>query len=134
LAHLLDEEVKLGEGEKLVIAIDALDEVDLATQKDGTNILYLPSSLPEGVYFLLTRRRVTLPFVVHAPQHLLNLMEYTEQSRGNAQEYIQCPKLRASIDKPQKSAEELANKSENNFMYLCCATFSHKLIEQSFFR
>jgi hypothetical protein len=116
---------KLGEGEKLVIAIDALDEVDLARQKDGSNILYLPSYLPQGVYFLLTRRRVTLPFVIHAPQHLLNLMEY-EQSRGDVQEYIrratESQKLRAWIDKQQMSVEEfinqLADKSENNFMYL----------------
>ncbi len=127
LAQLLDEvSSKLREGEKLVIAIDALDEVDLSSQNNGTNILYLPPFLPQGVYFLLTRRRVTLPFVVHAPQYLLNLMEYTEQSRGDVQEYIrratERPNLRVWIDEQQMSVEEfvnqLADKSENNFMYL----------------
>ncbi|BAY80500.1 hypothetical protein NIES25_69880 (plasmid) [Nostoc linckia NIES-25] len=130
---------KLGEGEKLVIAIDALDEVDLATQKDGTNILYLPPYLPQGVYFLLTRRRVTLPFVVHAPQYFLNLMEYKEQSRGDVQEYIrrvtERSKLLAWIDKQQMSVEEfinqLADKSENNFIYL---RYVLPQIEQGFYQ
>jgi hypothetical protein len=53
-------------------------------------------------------------------------MEYTEQSRGDVQEYIrratERPKLRAWIYKQQISVEEfinqLADKSENNFMYL----------------
>lgn len=138
LARLLDEvSSKLREGEKLVIAIDALDEVNLA--KDGSNILYLPPNLPPGIYFLLTRRRVTLPFVIHAPQHLLNLMEYTEQSRKDVQEYIrrvtERPNLRVWIDKQQKSVEEfinqLADKSENNFMYL---RYVLPQIEQGFYQ
>jgi hypothetical protein len=130
---------RLGEGEKLVIAIDALDEVDLARQKDGSNILYLPPYLPQGVYFLLTRRRVTLPFVIHAPQHLLNLMEYTEQSREDVQEYIrratESQKLRAWIDKQQISVKDFINqltdKSENNFMYL---RYVLPQIEQGFYQ
>ncbi|MBD2213327.1 hypothetical protein H6G27_26135 [Nostoc linckia FACHB-104] len=127
LAQLLDEvSPKLAESRKLVIAIDALDEVDLASQDVGANILYLPPSLPQGVYFLLTRRRVTLPFVVHAPQHLFKLMEYRDQSRQDVQNYIwgatRRPKLQAWIDRREMTVEEfvnqLADKSENNFMYL----------------
>jgi hypothetical protein len=127
LAQLLNEiSPKLGEGEKLVLVIDALDEVDLASQDASANILYLPASLPKGVYFLLTRRRVTLPFVVQTPQRLFNLMEYKEQSRRDVQDYIRGatkrPKLRAWIDKRGLTVEEfvnqLADKSENNFMYL----------------
>jgi len=127
LAQLLDEvSAKLGEAEKLVIAIDALDEVDLVSQDAGANILYLPASLRQGVYFLMTRRRVTLPFVVHTPQHLFNLMEYRDQSRRDVGDYIRCatrhPKLREWIDKRELTVEEfvnqLADKSENNFMYL----------------
>ncbi len=40
-------------GEHLVIVVDALDEVD---QESTGNLLYLPTILPERVYFLLTRR------------------------------------------------------------------------------
>src|ERR1044072_3707991 len=41
---------KIEPGEQLVIAVDALDEVDLNTQSAGANILYLPATLPSGVY------------------------------------------------------------------------------------
>jgi len=127
LAQLLDEvSAKLEEGKKLVIAIDALDEVDLGSQDVGINILYLPADLPQGVYFIMTRRRVTLPFVVHTPQHLFNLMEYRDQSGRDVQDYIlsatRRPNLRTWLDKRGLTVEDfvnqLADKSENNFMYL----------------
>jgi hypothetical protein len=44
---------KLTAGERLVIAVDALDEVE---QEAGENLLHLPTTLPDNVYFLLTRR------------------------------------------------------------------------------
>jgi len=44
---------KLTAGERLVIAVDALDEVE---QEPGENLLHLPKTLPDNVYFLLTRR------------------------------------------------------------------------------
>ncbi|MEM7589958.1 MAG: hypothetical protein AAF383_00280 [Cyanobacteria bacterium P01_A01_bin.83] len=127
LGHLLNEvSNRLGEEEKVVIAVDALDEVDLASQDAGANILYLPAYLPDGVYFLLTRRRVTLPFVVHTPQKLFNLMEYFEESRQDVEEYIRGAtrreKLLVWIETQKLTTEEfteqLADKSENNFMYL----------------
>ena len=46
------------QGQQLIIAIDALDEVDLAShQDDRANVLYLPERIPEGVFFFLTKRR-----------------------------------------------------------------------------
>jgi hypothetical protein len=41
------------EGQKLIIVVDALDELD---QKEGGNLLGLPEYLPNKVYFLITRR------------------------------------------------------------------------------
>ncbi|MEZ2269845.1 MAG: AAA family ATPase [Microcoleus sp.] len=139
-AQLLHEvTAKLGESEKLVIAIDALDEVDLASQDASANILYLPACLPKAVYFLMTQRRITLPFVVHSPQHLFNLMEYRDQSRRDVEDYIRDatrhPKLREWIDKRELTLEEfvnpLADKSENNFMYL---RYILPQIEQGFYQ
>lgn len=53
-AKLLGEiDAKLKTGARLVIAIDALDEVD-QTDHSGANILYLPASLPKDVYFVVT--------------------------------------------------------------------------------
>lgn len=44
---------ELPQGQKLVIVVHALDEVE---QNDDKNVLYLPKNLPDGVYFFLTRR------------------------------------------------------------------------------
>lgn len=44
---------KLPEGDKLVIVVDALDEVD---HNGNGNLLDLPQTLPKGVYFFMTRR------------------------------------------------------------------------------
>ncbi len=54
LAALLEKaSQKLLDGERLVIVVDALDEVE---QEPGKNLLYLPITMPDRVYFLLTRR------------------------------------------------------------------------------
>ena len=42
--------------QKLIIAIDGLDKLNYHRQPPGSNLLYLPRYLPDGIYFLLTRR------------------------------------------------------------------------------
>ena len=67
LAQILQEAAsKLSSGERLVIAVDALDEVDLAVSRPGANILYLPSILPDSVYFVMTKRHLDIPLTVAA--------------------------------------------------------------------
>ena len=128
LDQLLAEAARQRNSERVVIAIDALDEVDLATQQSSGNILYLPPYLHEGIYFVMTRRRgVEIPFITHAPQHLFKLMEYSNQSREDVRTYIQnrvnaSEQLRQRIcDRGETETEfidKIAEKSENNFMYL----------------
>lgn len=127
LAQLLAEvSAQLGEGERLVIAIDALDEVELTSQDRSANILYLPVSLPNGVYFLLTQRPEPLPLVVFTPQQQLELNAHPDLNYQDVQTYIQLavkrPQLRKWIDERGLSPAEfvwtLAHSSENNFMYL----------------
>src|SRR4028118_1250757 len=49
LSRLLGEvSVKLG-GKKLILVVDALDEVDLSLQGRNSNVLYLPAPLPDNV-------------------------------------------------------------------------------------
>jgi hypothetical protein len=126
LAQLLGEvEAKLKRGERLVIVIDAIDEVD-QTDHSGANILYLPATLPKNIYILMTRRPVTLSFTVNAPQQLFDLMAYRDESLQDIQTYIrsatQREQLRVWIDAQGLTVDEfisqLADKSENNFMYL----------------
>ncbi|MBP5972069.1 NACHT domain-containing protein [Brasilonema sp. CT11] len=78
--------------ERLVIVVDALDEVE---QEPGENLLYLPTALPEQVYFLLTRRHYTketkrLSVSPGVPMQELDLRasEYVGLSHDDVKEYI----------------------------------------------
>jgi NACHT domain len=126
---------KLLPNQRLVIVVDALDEVE---QEPGENLLHLPTTLPERVYFLLTRRPYTLEtkrlsLSPGVPMEELDLRasQYVGLSRHDVKEYIQ---LFLNEDQEYKYdlikwiqersitkevfVEQLANKSENNFMYL----------------
>jgi serine/threonine-protein kinase len=128
LSQLLEEVAHKAEGQPVVIAVDALDEVDSASYR-GANILYLPPQLPDGIYFILTRRRVEVPLTVYVPTQSLSLLDeqYQADSERDVRTYIQnrigdSDTLRQRIDDRQESVPEfinkLAKKSEMNFMYL----------------
>jgi hypothetical protein len=129
LSNLLAEaSKKLKPGERLAIAVDALDEVDLNSQNAGANVLYLPEVLPDGVYFILTRRPEDVPFRIN-PQtrhQLFDLQDYPRESLADIETYIRGvtgrPQLRAWMAERRMAVEEfitkLAAKSEKNFMYL----------------
>ncbi|MEG4205116.1 NACHT domain-containing protein [Microcoleus sp. Pol7_A1] len=126
---------KLTCGERLVIAIDALDEVE---QEPGENLLHLPTTLPDRVYFLLTRRphnlgQKMLSVSPGVPVKELDLRDskYVSFNQDDIKEYIRYllytdsqykDELRNWIQTRSISdttfVEQLADKSENNFMYL----------------
>jgi hypothetical protein len=124
---------KLTLGERLVIAIDALDEVE---QEAGENLLHLPKNLPNYVYFLLTRRPYSFDkkwLLVEVPEQELDLRspKYVNNNQDDIKEYIG---FVINTDSEYKSGlrnwiqsrsipdtifvDQVANKSENNFMYL----------------
>ncbi len=123
---------KLSAGKRLVIVVDALDEVD---QEASGNLLYLPTNLPEEVYFLLTRRPYNqnekrLHFSPNTPSQELDLREKVRESKQDVKEYIRQLRddeeykqgLSQWIEKQNlnssKFIEKIAVKSESNFMYL----------------
>lgn len=124
---------KLTLGEGLVIAINALDEVE---QEPGENLLHLPTTLPDRVYFLLTRRphnldQKRLSVSPGVPVKELDLRHYVNFNQDDIKEYIRYllytdsqykDELRNWIQTrsiPDTTfVEQLADKSENNFMYL----------------
>lgn len=126
----------LKEGDRLVIVVDALDEVE--EDFKASNILNLPTTLPEKVYFLLTRRPYTSSqkrlFVSVATEELSLSNDADDKiakmNRDDVKEYIRLflkdPEYRETlgqwIENRQISEEDfvelLAEKSENNFMYL----------------
>lgn len=123
---------KLTAGDRLVIAIDALDEVE---QEPGGNLLHLPKNLPNNVYFLLTRRPYSLDkkrLLVDVPEEELDLRdeEYVNDNQDDIKEYIRFV-IKTDSDKNGLNnwiqtrniadttfVEQVASKSENNFMYL----------------
>jgi len=127
LGQLLDEVAQRRNGKPVVIAVDALDEVDSGSYRDA-NILYLPLHLPDGVYFIMTRRRgVEVPFTTYAPVQIISLLDYQIDSQRDVRLYIHnrvdgSENLRQQIDERQETiivfTDNIANKSENNFMYL----------------
>ena len=124
---------KLSAGEHLVIVVDALDEVN---QEASGNLLYLPTTLPECVYFILTRRPYNqnekrLNFSPSTPTQELDLRKKSQESNRDVKEYIwqllddgeYKQGLSQWIEKQKHISsndfvEEIAVKSENNFMYL----------------
>ncbi|WP_375474917.1 ATP-binding protein [uncultured Nostoc sp.] len=78
--------------QKLIIAIDGLNCIDRNSQPPGTNLFYLPRYLPDGVYFLLTRRpflREKSGLLIETPSQSLDLADYPEQNWQDIQAYIQ---------------------------------------------
>ncbi|MEG4444265.1 transcriptional regulator [Microcoleus sp. AT9_B5] len=127
---------KLTAGERFVIAIDALDEVE---QEAGENLLHLPITLPNNVYFLLTRRPFNLgqrrlAVSPGVPVKDLDLRDekYMNFNQDDIKEYIRFfintdPDYKDGLRKWIKThsiadditfVEQVAKKSENNFMYL----------------
>lgn len=131
LRSLLQKASEQLKGQKLLIVIDALDEVE---QEGKGNFLDLPQNLPNGVYFLLTRRlynqetkRLTLSPDTPVDELDLTKGDYTALSQEDVKEYIHLfikndDKVKNWINSRNISEDnftkEIAVKSENNFMYL----------------
>jgi hypothetical protein len=128
LARLLGEASKtLPPGQKLIVVVDALDEVDASSQTKGSNLLYLPDALPDQVYFILSKRPKQLPLPLSDYDITFDLMLYPAESARDARHYAekrwqQSPQIQDWVTSrhstPEQFFTELVAKSENNFMYL----------------
>ncbi len=128
LGHLLDvASGRRATDERVVLAVDALDEAGPHAAPDGANVLCLPSVLPPGVYLVLTNRpTLDLPLVVDGPYLRYDLMAYPAENRRDAESYIAAalrrPGVREWADQVGVADDELMStlleKSDSNFMYL----------------
>ena len=127
---------KLASDERLVIVIDALDEVEQETGE--ANLLFLPKEPPERVFFLLTRRpfirenkRLTVSPNIPVEELDLRESEYAALHREDVEKYIRFfvngdPEHKDEVRQWMQECqitegafvEQVATKSENNFMYL----------------
>ncbi|MCA2620961.1 MAG: hypothetical protein EWV49_15740 [Microcystis aeruginosa Ma_QC_Ch_20071001_S25] len=116
--------------EKIVIVIDALDEVDPYSCQ-GANILFLSANLPKNVFIIMSERRDTPAQLSgkHLANESLSLLDskYEADTNQDIRDYV-----RAKINKTEtlrKQIEIIANsinefidviteKSEKNFLYL----------------
>ncbi|SRR5579883_846809 len=126
---------KLATDKRLVIVVDALDEVE---QPGPGNLLDLPKNLPNGIYFLLTRRpyelknkRLLTDEGVKQQELDLRANHYAEFNKKDVKEYISFfindhpdykdtlgEWIRSKHISPPEFIEQLTVRSENNFMYL----------------
>lgn len=126
--NMLLEEIskKIGNHEKAVIIVDALDEVDRTGLASGANILYLPMNLPPKIYFLVTMRRVPLEARIVCDHQSIDIEHNSAGNVADVHEYltqvvgrlgIQTYITMQGIDN-ELFIEHLIEKSEGNFMYL----------------
>jgi Trypsin-like peptidase domain len=110
----------------LVIAVDALDEVNRSTQRAGSNVLYLPDFLPDGVFFVMTQRPVETWLPNADRLEKMRLEDYPDQNKADVAAYV-----RKALERPallewgkrqgldhDKIVTRLSALSKANFMYL----------------
>jgi hypothetical protein len=124
LSRLLGEvSAKLG-GKKLILVVDALDEVEIGLQGRGSNVLYLPDALPDNVYFIVSKQPKTLPLPKH---QVFDLMQYSAESLADVKLYIDkrtsnSASIQSWINRQNLQRDQfvaaVAQKSQHNFMYL----------------
>ncbi len=128
LSNLLEHiSKKLSSDEKLVIVVDALDEVDTTDATTGANVLYLPIMLPTGVYIVATMRRDKAVNLRIACEHKFfdlkqddarNIADISERiTHALKHEGIQTYISKQQIDN-EGFVEQLTQKSQGNFIYL----------------
>lgn len=126
LSQCLDEAASMRPGEPIVIAVDALDESDRSGLPSSVNSLYLPFALPNGVYFVVTVRRL---FDLRLQVSNIQTLDLEADSEGNIQDikayiekHLNSEKMFSRIASwkvtKEQFTEALIKKSQGNFMYL----------------
>jgi hypothetical protein len=126
LAQCLGEAAAAPENHPIVLAIDALDEADMLGLTAAANALYLPFSLPEGVYVVVTTRPLDDPRLSVAQQRVLDLEADSEGNLQDITTYIEAHVQRKGMQERLAAwgvsagqfVAALRTKSQGNFMYL----------------
>ena len=126
LAQCLSEAAADESNHPIVLSIDALDEVDRLGLGAATNVLYLPSALPVGVYVVATTRPLD---DLHLSVMHQTTLDLEADSDGNLQDittyieaYLQREDMQARLAAWSVGEEQfvaaIRAKSQGNFMYL----------------
>jgi len=117
---------RLKAGQKAVIVVDALDEVEEAGAAAEGNLLFLPLSLPKGIYFVLTARRTDLRVRMDCEQEQVIVEQDSRPNLEDIRDYVECKASQAGIQAYIAAqaidrgvfVNYLVEKSQGNFMYL----------------
>ena len=130
LNKLLDEvSEKLKPSERCVIVVDALDEADRIETSTGVNLLYLPLTVPEGIYFVVTMRKddeYKIKPRVDCEQDELYIDHDSSDNLADITDFVQASTARTGIRayitaqgiEISEFVTLIVQKSEGNFMYL----------------
>lgn len=128
LAQLLHEASQRLDGDRLVLLIDGLDEVQMPAGDRGSNVLYLPLQLPAGVFIVVTRRLepVKLTVAPGTPLETFPLSAELADNLADVRAYLRTeigqPAMADWLASSQMPAgqfvAQLALASQGNFMYL----------------
>lgn len=116
---------KLGD-QKCIILVDALDEVDNLGVSPGANALYLPITLPKGIFVIATTRKVPLTLRIDCEQATLDIEQDDAGNIADVREYVVVQLPRAGIQAyiaaqaidGELFVDHIVEKSQGNFMYL----------------
>ena len=118
---------KLTEGQKCIIVIDALDEVDPRDLIASASPLNLPIILPAHIYFVITMRpKENIKPYVSADQSELTIKSDSKDNLNDVLDFLQSSISRPAITRflnnnaidSSDFIATLLDKSEGNFMYL----------------
>ncbi len=114
--------------EKLIIVVDALDEVDNTGQSANVNTLHLPTTLPDNVYIITTMRQDSQTKLnMLCESENITIEPYSESNTSDISQYISLKtnnnkKIQQFISLQKIDIDYFTNymieKSEGNFIYL----------------
>lgn len=117
---------RLGEQEDCLLLIDALDEVSAVGLDETVNLLFLPESLPRGIFVVATTRPLANLRLNVSRQRNIDLKSDDSKNVDDVREYIDSRVNDDAIRRwllmkgvaPNELIETLSRKSEGNFMYI----------------
>jgi hypothetical protein len=124
---LLDLAVKsLPSGDKLIVVVDALDEVDSADLRPGTNPFCLPASLADSLFIVLTTRDTAPELRIDCESIVLRIAQDSADNIRDVELFLRSslerPGVRRYLDAHNLTEDvfvaEFVDRSEGNFMYL----------------
>jgi AAA ATPase domain len=112
--------------QKIVILVDGLDEVDRSGVTPGVNQLFLPITVPSGVYILVTLRKNTTKPRIESKMRELLIDHNSASNIADIKAYIHRSARRTAMQAyiadhgitDQVFVDQMAEKSQGNFMYL----------------